>query len=598
MAEEKSSIWKRLPRPNFNKKNLTKRMRKAEGATIRHAHKFVIKRWDNIRDVQRSVIVWILVMGLLIAATGLQLIWNQQSYQTTAPADNGTYAEAVLGPVNTLNPLFASTSAEQSASNLLFSRLFSYDKTGHLNYDLATNVKINETKTVYTVSIRPDVKWHDGVKLTASDVAFTLNLMKNPSTRTASTGWAGVTAKIIDGTTIEFSLQSTYAALEHVLTFPIVPEHILGKIAPANIRENSFSQSPIGSGPFKLNLVQDVDLKTGKKVIYMARNDNYYGGITKLERFQLHTYDSNDAILKALSLNEVNAASGLSATDTKNVNTKHYNVSTEPIDSGVYALLNTKSEMLKDITLRHALQLATNTSLILDKLPKGTPELWLPFVEGQLTGDIPKAPQYDRTAAIKLLEDSGWKLNSRNVREKDGKELKLSVVTVKNSEFEIVLEILAGQWRALGVSIETKVIDPNDVTQGAVQGVLQPRNFDVLLYQLNIGADPDVYAYWHSSQASLQGLNYSNYSNIISDDALVSARTRVEPALRNAKYITFAKQWLIDIPAIGLYQSTIQYVVSHNARSFDSSNILVSPIDRYDDVLDWSVGNRNVYKTP
>lgn len=598
MAEDKPSIWNRLPKPSFNKKNLTKRMRKAEGATIRHAHKFVIKRWDNIRDVQRSVIVWILVMGLLIAATGLQLMWNQQSYQTTTQTDDGTYAEAVLGPVDTLNPLFASTSAEQSASYLLFSRLFNYDKTGHINYDLATDVKINEAKTVYTISLNHDVKWHDGVKLTADDVVFTFDLIKNPNARTTSTGWAGVTAKMIDSNTVEFSLQSTYAAFEHALTFPIIPKHILGKIAPANIRENSFSQSPIGSGPFKLSLVQDVDLKTGKKVIYMVRNDNYYGGVANLARFQLHIYDTNDAVVKALSLNEVNAASGLSMTDINSVNKKQYNIISTPIDSGAYALLNTRSELLKDVTLRRVLQLATDVSRIKDKLPKATPALWLPFIDGQLTGDVPKPPQYDKTAAIKLLDDNGWKINSHNVREKDGKELKISFVTIKNSELELVLDIIAGQWRELGVSIETKVIDPNDVTQGAVQGVLQPRNFDVLLYQLNIGADPDVYAYWHSSQATLQGVNYSNYSNAISDDALVSARSRVEPALRNAKYITFARQWLNDVPAIGLYQSTIQYVSSHNAHSFDSSSVLIAQIDRYSDILDWSVGSRNVYKTP
>ena len=115
---------------------------------------------------------------------------------------------------------------------------------------------------------------------------------------------------------------------------------------------------------------------------------------------------------------------------------------------------------------------------------------------------------------------------------------------------------------------------------------------------MNIGADPDVYAYWHSSQVSPKGSNFSNYSNAISDDALSSARSRVEPELRNAKYITFAKQWLADVPAIGLYQSTVQYVHSRNVRSFKDSTVLVSSIDRYSNILDWSVGNRSVYKTP
>jgi peptide/nickel transport system substrate-binding protein len=184
------------------------------------------------------------------------------------------------------------------------------------------------------------------------------------------------------------------------------------------------------------------------------------------------------------------------------------------------------------------------------------------------------------------------------VREKAGQEFKLSVVTIKNSEIERALEIITGQWRSLGVVVETKVVDINDVSQNVAQSILQPRNFDVLVYQLNIGADPDVYAYWHSSQASNQGFNFANYSNAISDDALSSARVRFETDLRNAKYITFAKQWLADVPAIGLYQSTAQYVHRINVKSIDETIDLVAPIDRYSNILDWSVGKRSVYKTP
>ncbi len=396
----------------------------------------------------------------------------------------------------------------------------------------------------------------------------------------------------------EFTLQSTYAAFEHALTFPIVPKHILGIVKPVNIRENNFSKNPIGSGPFKFNFLQDIDVKTGRKVIHMIRNDNYYSGTAKLEHFQLHIYNSIDSIINALSANEVNSAIGLSSADLNQINTDRYTITSQPIKAGVYALLNTKSETLKDIAIRRALQISTNTSAIRDKLPKGTLALDIPFVTGQLTGDVPVAPQYDQIGAKKILDDAGWKLNSKNVREKDGKELKISIVTIKNNEFERVLEVLSGQWRAIGINVETKVVDIADTNLGATQNILQPRNFDVLLYQLNIGADPDVYAYWHTSQATLQGFNYSNYSNPISDDALLSARSRLEPELRNAKYITFTKQWLADVPAIGLYQSSIQYITSRNANSFDKLNTLISPIDRYDDVLNWSVGTRTVYKTP
>ena len=119
----------------------------------------------------------------------------------------------------------------------------------------------------------------------------------------------------------------------------------------------------------------------------------------------------------------------------------------------------------------------------------------------------------------------------------------------------------------------------------------------MLLYQLSIGGDPDVYAYWHSSQAT-DGLNFSNYKNTISDEALTSARSRLDPALRDAKYVTFAKQWLSDVPAIGLYQATAQYVHTNNVHALEPTQKLISAADRYTTVLYWSVGSRAVFTTP
>jgi len=597
MPEDNSENQNWPLKPNISRKKIIRHIKKAETATIRHTHKFLVKRWENVREVQTKVVSWIVLMGLLIASTGFQMMWFQKSYLTTAKDNDGTYAEAVLGPVDTLNPILASTDAEQSASYLIFSSLLKYDKTGHLNNDLATNIKVDETDKIYTVSIRTDAKWHDGESLTAEDVAFTIGLIKDANTTSTITGWSNIAVKVIDNQTVQFTLPSVYAAFDHALTFPILPKHILGDIEPSQIRENSFSQNPIGSGPFKLRFVQNVN-NSGNKIVYMARNDSYYGGKAKLAKIQLNVYMTTDEIVSALLANQVNATVELSSADISQMDSKKYSVAVETIQSGVYAIINTESSLLNDVNLRRALQLATDTASIISKLPEGTPSLDLPFTNGQLSGDVPTVAKFDLNAAKATLDANGWILNSNGVREKGGKELKISVVAMKGSEFESVLEALSGQWRAAGFMVETKVVDLSDITQNVVQDILQPRNYDVLIYQLDIGADPDVYAYWASTQVTSSGLNFSNYSNIISDDALTSARSRVEYNIRNAKYITFAKQWLNDVPAIGLYQSTIQYVYGNNIHAFDKSNVLVSSVDRYSDILEWSVGEKTVYKTP
>ena len=583
----------------MNRKNLSKHAKRAESASYKHAHKFIVGRWNNIQNVRRHVIGWLLLVGVLIAAVGLQLSWFQRSYSVDAPAEGGTYAEATLGPIDSLNPLYASTSAELSASELMFSSLYSYDTTGTLQTDLATNTDVSEEGTVYTVSLRPDARWHDGAKLTAADVAFTIDVLRDPSSRTTIAGWDEIEAEPIDDQTVQITLPAAYAAFRHALTFPIIPQHILGDVDPASLRENNFSQSPVGSGPFKLRYFQTIDMTTDRKIVHLGANELYYKGVAKLARFQLHAFGSTEAIAQSLRTSEVNAAADISPDQVNDINAERYAVVSKPVNNGVYSLFNTDNPILSDADVRRALQVGTNTAQIRDALKADVRPLELPFVNGQLRGDeVPRAPEVDTDQAKKILDDAGWKAGAEGVRTKDDVALKLKITALSGSENETVVQELSEQWRELGVSVEAEILGGEESGVQVVQDYLQPRNFDVLLYELTIGADPDIYAYWHSSQATMRGLNFSNYSNDIADDALSSARLREELDLRNAKYVSFAQQWLEDAPAIGLYQPVFQYVHNKGSVTMGEDLRLISPRDRYADVLYWTVNNSPVYKTP
>ncbi len=582
---------------SFNSKDLARRMKKVEGATVKHARRFVFKRWDNFREARRRIALWVLAIGVVIGATGLQFWWYQDSYRTTAVASDGTYAEAVMGPLDTLNPIFAKSSAEESVGELLFSRLLSYDSTGHLNFDLADSMKISDDQKTYTISIRPDARWTDGLYVRARDVVFTVGLLQDPATRSTLTGWGGVKVSEVDDRTVAFTLPAVYAPFPHALRYlPILPEHILRDVEPALLRENNFSVKPIGSGPFALKLLQEINKADERKIVHLVRNESYFRGSAKLSRVQLHVYKDNDSIKRALATSEVNAASDLSLSAASSVNNDRYTIENHPVNSGVYALMNTESAVLKDKLVRQALQVGTDTQSIRDAISNKLPALDIPIIGSLLTGDIPTAPAYDANKASALLEQAGWKLEG-SVRKKDGQALTLNIVTTKNPDFEAALDELSSQWRQLGVTITTNIVDPGDPSQNVAQDILQPRRYDVLLYQLTIGGDPDVYAYWHSSQAA-NGLNFSNYKNAIADDALSSARSRVEPDLRNAKYATFIRQWLSDAPAIGLYQATAQYAHTESVHTLPSTSVLISSADRYGNVLYWGVGEVSVFKTP
>lgn len=598
MADEERG-WRQFQRLTFDSKKMSRRVKKAEGATMRHARKFIVTRLDNIRSVRRHIIAWLLLVGAMIIAVGAQYVWFQNSYKTTAAARGGTYAEALLGPIDTLDPLYASSNAELAASRLMFSSLFNYDETGHLHGDLAQSMSVDKTGRVYTVKLRPGVMWHDGELLTAKDIAFTVNLIKNPETRSSlRINWQDIDVSAPDDSTVKFKLPAVYAAFPNALTFAVLPEHILGKVAPGAIRENTFSRSPVGSGPFAFRLLQRTDAVHKGKVVHMLAFDKYYGGAPLINRFEIHAYDSQEAIVQALRTGEVSASPDLSGANTDHIDKHSYNVIDKPVSSGVYALFNTTSPILKDLSVRFALELATDTNAIREALSAPVAALDLPFTADQLTGDsIPHAPPYNIAKAEAVLKKAGWVMKG-TVREKKGQKLAITIATTKNPQYEKSLEVLAGQWRKLGVQVNTNVVDTTDPSSNFVQNILQPRSYDVLLYELFIGADPDVYAYWHSSQVGTSGYNFSNYASGAADDALSSARSRLEPELRNVKYKAFARQWIADIPAIGLYQPVMEYVYSKHVRAIDPSSTLISPYDRYANILDWNVEQKSVYKTP
>lgn len=580
-----------------SKKDLSRRVKKAERVTRSHARKFLLQRLGKAREVQKKILLWTITMGVLIAASALQLLWYRTGYYTTAPANTGIYGEGVIGSIKTLNPLFVNSDPEEALSQLIFSRLLRYDNSGHVAYDLASKLTVSADGLNYAVSIKDGVLWQDGQGLTVNDVLFTFGLLQNSATRSTLTGWSDIKITKVDDKTINFNLPAVVAPFSAALaSVPILPEHLLKDIAPNKLRESSFSSSPIGSGPFKVNLISDIDVAGSRRAVLLDRFDNYFAGSAKLEKFQIQTYPDSSVLYKGLTSGEVIAAAGLDDEDLAKLSEKKYDVDSHPINSGIYSIFNNKHEILSDIKVRKALQLSVDTDAI--RLLYKFPQLKMdnPLTNVQLGAQAPTADALNIARARALLDEAGWKLEG-SIRKKSGKELTLSIVTIKG-QYEKITDKLVSSWSDLGAVVTTSVYDPTDAAQRFVQDILQARNYDVLVYQLYIGGDPDVYAYWHSTQANASGYNFANYSNGVADSILDSARSRVETNLRQIKYVQFSKQWLADVPAIGLYQSSLNYAHTKSVKSFNTSNVIPSAENRYADILYWSVSNKSVYKTP
>lgn len=599
MADNETPQWRRFTRLKTDRKAFRRSARKIENATLKHAHTFIIRRWDNVRDVRRHAIGWLVLVGLLIVLSGLQMMLYQRTFSGAMPVSGGTYAEGVVGELNNMNPLFATTSAERSASRLLFASLLSYDRHSNLRGELAATWQRENGDKTYVVTLRDGLRWQDGAPITADDVVYTIDMMKNPLVGSPLYGsWAGVQAEKRSNTVVAITLPVPYAPFPHALTFGVLPKHLLQDTPPERLRESSFNRQPVGSGPFKFRNLQVIDPDQKREVLHLVANPDYLGGAPKLDRFQLHTYKDHDVLRRGFLTGEVNAATDLTSDDMKQIAADEPSArqATTPLYDGVYALMRNDSTILSDKAVRTALRAATDESAVIKAIGGYGETLNGPLVPEHYPSlnDI-KQPGFDPAAANAGLDAAGWKRPAPGkIRQKNGQLLQLSVVAPRASDYSRVMETLAKQWRDVGVDVQTQLVDPATIQQN----VLVPRAYDVLIYELAIGADADVYAYWHSSQATARGLNLADYKSGTSDDALASARSRSESDLRAAKYRTFVSTWLADAPAVALYEPTLHYVSTQASRTIVSGTGLPDAISRYRAVEYWTVDEGTLFDTP
>lgn len=545
----------------------------------------LFRRDHNWKYARRFVIGWVLLIVVLGFGVTLQIRGLGKSYLTVQPAAGGIVSEGIVGNLNNSNPLYVTSTVDSAVSSLIFSSLLTYDKDNKLVGDLASEWKAGDLAKVYTVKLKNNIYWHDGEKLDADDVVFTYSTIKNPDSQSnLFTAWRGIKIKKIDDLTVQFTLPNSYSPFLHLLTNGIVPKHKLDTLEPFQIRSNSFNNDPVGTGPFKWS---DVEVNSSNdeksEIIQLVKNDGYYRGDVQLDGFNIKTYPDKEALQEALKEKEIDAATGVNFIDDQ-YETLLFNQTSQ-----LMLFMNNQSPLTKDINLRKALIKATDISKISSKLDYPTVPVVEPILRGQL-GYNAKYKQLPPNASEvdKLLTNLGYTwAEGEQYRKKNDKELELSFVTENTADYSHFSEEIQNQWAKFGIKTNVVLEDPDKI----VTDTLDSKEYDVLLYSINLGADPDSYVYWHSSQAedgATPGFNLSRYKSSVSDDALEAGRSRSDSRLRSAKYQPFLKAWQADVPAIGIHQPVFLYATNVNIYNLTSS-IINTPSDRYKNVQNWQI---------
>lgn len=553
--------------------------------------KHFFKRVGRLGDVRRFVLGWVLLLVFLGTGVFMQTRALSPYYQTRQPIDGGIYTEGIIGSFTTANPLYATSSVDSSVSKLVFSGLMKFNSQNKLVGDLAESVKSDDRNTVFTVTLRDDARWHDGVEVKPEDVIFTYDRIQDPDAKSPlSATWKNIEVTKKSDRVVEFRLPHSLSSFPQLLTNGIVPSHVLEDIPSGQLRNVEFNTTePIGTGPFMWDSIQisGQTAATREEQIGLSRNPDYHGGAPRIDTFIVKAIRDEQNMITQFEDQELDAMVGLDKVPEQLADTESAIDYEAPINAQVMVFLKNSSEVLKDAKVRQALTRATDRVEIIRGLGYPVIPVQGPLLRTHLGYD-PKLTQlgYNQEEANKLLDSAGWKRGADGMRRKAETPLTFRLYSRNNSEYAYVTQVLQRQWRAVGVDVKVNLQEDTEL-----QPTIALHNYDALLYGITVGNDPDVYAYWHSSQADIRASSRLNLSELKSktvDAALEAGRTRADVALRVPKYIPFQKEWRAQAPAVALYQPRFLYV-SRGVVYGLNPTVLNVATDRYANIQNWQI---------
>ena len=517
--------------------------------------------------------------------------------KTKAVADyGGEYIEGIVGQPLHINPIISqSNNADEDLSQLVYSGLLKYDDLGHLVPDLAESYDISDDKTTYTFHLRHGVTWHDGQPFTAADVLFTTNLISDPTYKSPlRTNWQGITVNVVDDYTVAFQIQAQYVGFLNNLTFGILPQHIWDSVGADKFSLTDLNLEPIGTGPYKYNTFQK-DSK-GNIISYkLVANPNYFAGKPYISKMTFNFYSDEDSLLKAYNSKEIMGLSSLTPQRIGDIKLLQSTVVHKFDIPRYFALFinQTKSLALADDNVRQALAYATDRQEIISKVLDGNGRpAFSPILDDMVGYSANIDPRnFDLDKANSILDSNGWTRGNDGLRGKNGTALEFTITTTDWPELSQTADILQAQWAKAGIKVDVNTYSISDIQQNYIR----PREYEALLFGQVLGADPDPYSFWHSSQKHDPGLNLSLFGDDSTDSLIEKGRAEFDPNARAQIYQDFQNKLVAETPAIFLYSPDYVYPVSKSVQGINVDN-LISPADRFSDANHWYINTKRIWK--
>ena len=488
------------------------------------------------------------------------------------PDYGGTYVEGIAGNPNAINPILSQSNlVDQDLTALVFAGLTRANEAGEIVPDLAEDWDISQDGVVYAFHLRQDVFWHDGAPFTADDVVFTINTVQDPDfpgVPFLSDMWRTVVVEKVDDHAVRFLLREPFDPFLDYTTMGILPAHILGTVSIKALGESKFNAAPVGTGPFK------VDEVSARRVVLVANSD-YYRPRPYIDRLEFLFYPNIPSLFEARKRGEIEGIARVLPEYLSAVREdESLNLYSAPLSGYNLVFLNLDRGIFQDRAVRQAMMWALNRQELVDDVLDGQGlVLHTPILPNSwaYASDIPTYEHDPRKAKV-TLEEAGWFDDDNDgVRERGALRLEFTLTTNEDDPTRVrLVEAISEQLAAVGIRAVPESVGWEEL----VSQRLRLRHFDAVLsgWQ-NLPSDPDLYPYWHSSQANEDGLNFASYINEEADMLLENARSTNDRAERIDLYHRFQELFAFDVPSLLLYQPVYNYAVDRGVY-----NVQVGPM--------------------
>jgi peptide/nickel transport system substrate-binding protein len=457
----------------------------------------------------------------------------------------------------TLDPQSSNKLSYFLVEEQIFNFLVKEDIEGNYTPELATSWEYIDDTTL-RFHLRDDVMFHNGEKLTAEDVKFTITRgSENPKSASIYKYFDAEATTVVDDYTIDVKFKTPYAGALNVLAS--WRGAIVNKKAVEEMGEAEFGRAPIGTGPYKF-----VEWQSGTS-INLTRNDEYFGNkaIVKNVEFKIIPEATNRVI--ELETGGVDAAYNVSSNDVNRIKeNEELNLLMGPSYRYTLLTFSMQSEKLQNEKLREALAYAIDKESLVDAIYGDTAEVATGIYPKNVFGFKEFEPiAYDVEKAKELMVEAGYA---------DGIELKFVCEPIE--EYTRTAEAIQNMWKQIGVTLDIHTVEK-------AAYLAQGNEFEVGLRAGNSNEPSNILVIYDSSFADLIQPNDDYIDEQLGTVASLIVPAERTEALEELQDYIWNKRWTVPMAFTNVIYATTKNVENWEIHPLNLTNI--SEVTVYED---------------